>query len=81
MEVSRRIDSARFTISVLEVQWNADKKYLPRSFVVNYFDGKSGELRESHGFRNDWQCAGGFDIPQRILEIVLRKKHTDHKAA
>ena len=76
-EVCRSAGPMRFTISVLEVEWNADKKYLPRSFVMNYFDSKSGELRESHAFHNDWLRAGGYDLPRGILEIAC-EGNTSH---
>ncbi len=76
MEVRRAAGPMRFTISVLEIEWNPDKKYLPRSFVVNYIDSKTGELRESHAFLNTWHRLGGFDLPQRILEIAVERGST-----
>ncbi len=75
-EVRRGDDATRFTISVLEVEWNAEKKYLPRSFAMNYFDSKTGELRESHAFHNKWLRLGGFDLPKLILEIAVERKST-----
>ena len=57
----------------METQWNAEKKYLPRSFVVDYFDSKTGELRTSLAYRNQWQRIGAFDIPRLILEVAAEK--------
>jgi hypothetical protein len=74
MEVARSAGpTMRFTISVLETQWNADHKYLPRSFVVDYFDSKSGELRTSTAYHNEWQRVGSYDIPRLTLEITTEK--------
>lgn len=75
-EVRRADESTRFTISVLEVEWNPQKKYLPRSFAMNYFDSKTGELRESHAFHNQWLRLGGFDLPKLILEIAVERSST-----
>jgi hypothetical protein len=75
-EVRRADGATRFTISVLEVDWNPEKKYLPRSFAINYFDSKSGELRQSHAFHNGWRRLGGFDLPTLILEIAVERGST-----
>jgi hypothetical protein len=63
----------RFTISVLEVEWNAEKKYLPRSFVINYFDVKTGSLNESDAYDNRWQRVADFDLPISLVEISAAK--------
>jgi hypothetical protein len=73
LEVNRKMGSLRFTISVLEIVRNAEDKYLPRSFTMNFFDGASGELKTSLAFRNDWQRVGAFDLPKTILEITSEK--------
>lgn len=73
MEVNRWMGPIRFTISVLEIERNPEGKYLPRSFAMNFFDAKSGELKNSLAYRNQWQRVGNFDVPQRILEIDAKK--------
>ena len=80
-EVNRDAGPLRFTISVLEIEWNHDHKYLPRSFVMNYFDAKTGALSSAHAYRNDWQRVGDFDLPKLILEIATRAngKVTTHQ--
>ena len=45
--VNRSMKDLRFTITVLENRLNAEKKYLPASYIVNYWDVKSGKLRKS----------------------------------
>jgi hypothetical protein len=74
MEVCRMSGpDTRFTISVLEVEWNREKKYLPRSFVINYFDAKTGALNESAAYGNRWQRVGDFDLPCSLVEISAAK--------
>jgi hypothetical protein len=68
MEVNRNAGPMRFTISVLETSRNAENKYLPRSFTMNFFDVQSGDLKTSLGYFNDWQRIGTFDLPKTILE-------------
>jgi uncharacterized GH25 family protein len=69
MEVNRSMGKQRFTISVLEIVRNAEHKYLPRSFTMNFFDSASGELKTSLTYWNDWQRVGNFDLPKAILEV------------
>ena len=73
MEVNRSMGPMRFTISVLEIERNPEYKYLPRSFVMNFFDSKTDELRESLGYWNSWQRVGQFDLPKKIIEVDARK--------
>ena len=72
LEVNRSMGSQRFTISVLEIIRNAENKYLPRSFTMNFFDSATGALAMSLAYRNDWQRVGDYDLPQMILEINSR---------
>jgi uncharacterized GH25 family protein len=69
MEVNRMMGDLRFTISVLEIFRNQEGKYLPRSFTMNFFDSKTGELKVNLAFLNEWQRVGAFDLPKTILEI------------
>ena len=70
MEVNRTAGPAmRFTISVLEVEWNAEHKYLPRAFTMNFFNSKSGALAVSNGYWNEWSRVGNFDLPKTIVEV------------
>ncbi|MEX2114454.1 MAG: DUF3386 family protein, partial [Pirellulales bacterium] len=70
MEVNRSAGPAmRFTISVLEIERNAEHKYLPRAFTMNFFNSKSGALQNSLGYWNEWSRVGKFDLPKTILEV------------
>jgi len=73
MEVNRLMGAQRFTISVLEIERNAENKYLPRSFTMNFFDAKSGELKLSLGYLNRWQPLGHLDVPQVIVEVSAQQ--------
>jgi hypothetical protein len=74
MEVNRSAGpTMRFTISVLEIERNAEEKYLPRSFTMNFFDAKSGDLKMSLGYFNSWQRVGQFDLPKQIIEVDAKK--------
>ncbi len=70
MEVNRQMGpDLKFTISVLEIVRNTENKYLPRSFVMNFFDTKTGEIKTSLAFLNEWQRVGQFDLPSKIVEV------------
>lgn len=73
MEVNRSMGPMRFTISVLEIVRNAENKYLPRSFTMNFFSAKSGELKTSLGYLNEWQRVGAFDLPKTIVEVSAQQ--------
>ena len=74
MEVTRGGDPLWFTISVLEVQWNPEKKYLPRSFVINYFDTKSGQLRESRALPQRVAASRRIRYPQTYFGDSVNAK-------
>jgi hypothetical protein len=61
--VNRQMKDARFTITVLENQVNAEKKFLPVCYVVNTWDGKTAALRSSVTHHQTWQRVGKFDLP------------------
>jgi len=70
MEVNRTAGpNMHFTISVLEIENNHEGKYLPRSFTMNFFDNKSGEVKTSLAYLNEWQRVGDFDLPKTIVEV------------
>jgi uncharacterized GH25 family protein len=73
MEVNRSMGKSRFTISMLEIVRNAEHKYLPRSFAMNFFDSASGDLQTSLAYFNDWHRVGSFDLPKTIIEVDARK--------
>lgn len=70
MQVNRTTGPhSHFTITVLEVEYNQDGKYLPRSFTMNFFDNKSGAIQTSLACLNQWQRVGAFDLPRTVVEV------------
>src|SRR5205807_2065783 len=64
IEVNRRLGpTMRFTITVLANRKNAEKKYLPASYVVNTWNVKTGALQSSVTHHNTWRRVGKFDLP------------------
>jgi uncharacterized GH25 family protein len=70
IEVNRRMKDSRFTITVLENRPNAEKKYLPASYVVNTWDNKSGRLTKSVAHHNTWTRVGKYDLPATALVVT-----------
>jgi hypothetical protein len=69
IEVNRRMADSRFTITVLENRQNAEKKYLPASYVVNTWNLKTGALQGSATHHNTWQRVGKFDLPHNCIIV------------
>src|SRR5262249_39052552 len=52
MVVNRALGKTNMTITVLDNDLNADKKFLPRSYTVQYWNGKTGELQRTEAIQN-----------------------------
>jgi hypothetical protein len=76
--VDRSVEGRKFTISVLENRKNEEGKYLPVSFVVNYWDPATGELVRSDASYQSWVRVGKFDLPV-VARIVTAEKVADEK--
>ncbi len=70
IEVNRNMGEARFTITVLENRKNAEKKYLPASYVVNTWATKSWALQSSVTHHNTWQRVGKYDLPKGCTVVT-----------
>jgi hypothetical protein len=68
--VNRNLRDARFTITVLENRLTADKKFLPVSYVVNYWDLKTDTLTKSEAHHQTFQRVGAFDLPHTALVVT-----------
>jgi len=53
-QVERQTKDRRFTISVLEYRKNAEGKYLPVSYVADYWDLKTGNLVKGEDSHQTW---------------------------
>jgi hypothetical protein len=61
-EVNRQSETGKFTISVFQVNRNAEGKYLPGFYTVNFWN-KDGSLRSSSTTHETWVRVGSFDLP------------------
>lgn len=77
LEVNRTMGEERFTITVLENLQNADKKFLPTSYVVSSWNARSGALVRSQAFHDTWTRIGGFDLPSEMTVVMARPATTD----
>ncbi len=68
-EVHRTMDKAKFTITVTDVNRNAEGQTLPRHFNVSYWETGSGQLQSNHDFTDDWVRLGKFDLPKSRLFV------------
>jgi hypothetical protein len=73
IEVVRQMKDTRFTITVMQNRLNAEKKYLPAHYVVNYWDAKSGALKKSVTHYNSWKRVGKFDLPARAMVLTAEE--------
>jgi hypothetical protein len=69
-EVHRISDKTRMIISVSDVTRNAEKKHLPKSYVVTTFDAATGAIQQSRQLTNQWVAIGGYDLPARLTAVV-----------
>jgi hypothetical protein len=63
MVVNRDMGKENMTITTLENHKNAEGKYLPKSYVVRYWDAQSGRLTRSETVQDEWQRLGSWDLP------------------
>jgi hypothetical protein len=71
--VNRTTGPARFSIIVLDSTKSAEGKFLTTSYVVHYWDAKSGELQRSEGHEQSWTRVGGFDLPKHTRVVTTSK--------
>lgn len=63
VEVDRTMGDSHFTITVLETTPVAGGKFLPRHFTVTYFDAKTGALKRSEAFTDEYKQIDGVWFP------------------
>jgi hypothetical protein len=62
--VNRNFGKQDMTINVLDNETNAEGKFLPRSYSVQYWDAETGKLARVESVQDRWTRVGGFDLPQ-----------------
>jgi Protein of unknown function (DUF3386) len=63
--VNRVIDGQNMTITVLGNAENAEGKFLPRSYTVQYWDEATGGPLRTETVQDRWTRVGRFDLPER----------------
>ena len=58
------------TITVLDNDLNADKKFLPRSYTVQYWNAGNGQLQRSETIQNRWTRLGSWDLPTQLTMLT-----------
>jgi hypothetical protein len=61
--VNRHAGRQYMTITVLDNDKNAEGKFLPRSYTVQYWDAATGDLNRTETVHDRWQRVGSWDLP------------------
>jgi hypothetical protein len=61
--VNRFLDGKNMTITVLDNEKNADGKYLPIGYTVQYWDEATGKLLRTETVADRWTRVGSWDLP------------------
>jgi hypothetical protein len=61
--VNREMGGRHMTITVLDTERNAEGRFLPHSYTVQYWDAATGALQRAETVRQSWQRVGGWDLP------------------
>jgi hypothetical protein len=61
--VNRHMGKEDMTITVLDNDKNPEGRYLPRSYVVRYWDADTGRLQRTETVQTSWRRVGAFDLP------------------
>ena len=69
MVVNRNIGNQNFTLTVLDNTKNQENQFLPRSYVIRYWDAKTGQLTRTQTVLNRWQRVGPLDLPAELVQI------------
>ena len=63
--VNRFLDGKNMTITVLANEENAEGRFLPQSYTVQYWDEASGNLERTEAIEDRWTRVGSWDLPAR----------------
>lgn len=61
--VNRHVGKSNMTITTLENERNSEGRSLPRGYLVQYWDAKTGSLDRVETVRDRWQRVAGLDLP------------------
>lgn len=63
--VNRLIDGKCLTITVLDNIRNAEGRFLPHIYIVQYWDEASGKLLRTESVQDRWVRVGQWDLPRQ----------------
>jgi hypothetical protein len=61
--VNRHVGKENMTITTLENDRNAEGRFLPRAYVVQYWASGTGRLVRTEAVQDRWQRVGSWDLP------------------
>jgi hypothetical protein len=67
--VNRRMGKQNMTITVLDSDKNPEGRFLPHSYVVNYWDAATGKLNRVETFQERSTRKGSWDLP--VMRSIL----------
>jgi hypothetical protein len=70
MVVNRALGKLNMSITVLDNDLNADKKFLPRSYTVHYWNAQTGVLQRAETIQNRWTRLGSWDLPTQLTVVT-----------
>jgi Protein of unknown function (DUF3386) len=63
MVVNRRMGKQHMTITILDNQTNPEGRFLPHSYVVQYWDAATGKLKSTETIQERWKRISSWDLP------------------
>lgn len=63
MVVNRHMGKENMTITMQENEKNAEGHFLPRCYLVQFWDAATGALSRTESFHDRWVRIGAFDLP------------------
>lgn len=76
MVVNRAMKESRFSITMQENHKNAEGKFLPANYTVQYWDANSGDLQRTEAHTQTWTRLDSFDLPVLARVITAGKELT-----
>jgi hypothetical protein len=61
--VNRLLGKENMTITTLDNEHNAEGRFLPRNYVVQYWEAGTGRLVRTETIQDRWQRVGSWDLP------------------
>jgi hypothetical protein len=70
MVVNRAMGKVNMTITIVDNDLNTEKKFLPRSYTVQYWSSANGQLQRTETIQNRWTRVGSWDLPTQLTVLT-----------